>query len=518
MSIRVRIAPSPTGTVHLGLARTALFNWAFARGSGGSFILRVEDTDKSRNSAESQAAIMDGLAWLGLDWDEGPDVGGPCGPYLQSERLASHLEAAERLLASGHVYRDFSTADELDAWRAEQEGAKQRRAYRGRDRDLAPEISAARAAAGEEFAVRFRIDEGQSTFTDMVRGTVTIPHAEIDDWVILRRSGGPGGGPTYNFVVVCDDLAMGISHVLRGEEHLVNTPKQLLLYEALDSAPPLFGHLPLMLGSGGKKLSKRDGHTSVGDYRDLGYPPEAVVNFLALQGWALDGEREVFSVAELQAAFDPRAVSKAGAVFDQDKFMWLAGEYIRAASVAELAQRCAPFVVAAGLTTADDLASRADWWRAVVAQEQERIRLYSEIPERVAYLFADDEAVPYAPKAEKNARRHESRLDTLAAFADFIASFGGAGGAGVAGAAGADGVGGAAVAGGADLPAPAELSDATKAWMAERELPFPAFGQPVRCALTGLPGGPDLFETMVLLGSQKTLARLAAAGARLSTD
>ncbi|HJO26459.1 MAG TPA: glutamate--tRNA ligase [Planctomycetota bacterium] len=488
MSIRVRIAPSPTGSVHLGLARTALFNWAFARGQGGGFILRVEDTDKSRNSAESQAAILDGLAWLGLDWDEGPDVGGPHGPYLQSERLAGHLEMVDRLLSSGDAYRDFSTAEELDAWRAEQQAAKQRRAYRGRDRDLTADESAARAAAGEQYAVRFRIEEGESSFTDLVRGSVTIPHGEIDDWVILRR----GGGPTYNFVVVCDDAAMEISHVLRGEEHLVNTPKQLLLYQALELPAPTFGHLPLMLGSGGRKLSKRDGHTSLGDYRELGYPPEAIVNYLALQGWALDGEREVFSVEELTAAFDPSKVSKAGAVFDQDKFLWLAGEYIRADSVTRLAERCAPFIAAAGLATEEELAERTDWWHSVVAQEQERIRLYSELPGRVAYLFAADAALEYSPKAEKNARRHESCTATLAAFAEFIASFG------------------------AQLPAADALAEATKAWMAERELPFPAFGQPVRCALTGMPGGPDLFETVALLGSERTLARLAAAQERLA--
>jgi glutamyl-tRNA synthetase len=488
MTIRVRIAPSPTGSIHLGLARTALFNWAFARGRGGAFILRLEDTDKARNSAESQAAILEGLAWLGLDWDEGPDVGGACAPYLQSERVDAHLEMSEKLLASGHVYRDFSTPEELGAWRTEQEERKQRVAYRGRDRDLAPAASAERASAGEPFALRFRIEEGESSFADLVRGEVTIPHGEIDDWVIQRR----GGGPTYNFAVVCDDAAMGITHVLRGEEHLVNTPKQLLLYEALGLTPPIFGHLPLMLGSGGKKLSKRDGHTSLGDYRDLGYPPEAIVNFLALQGWAIDGEREIFSVEELISAFDPTKVSKAGAVFDPEKFLWMAGEYIRADSVERLAERCAPFVARAGLTTEEDLAGRSDWWRAVVAQEQERIRLYSELPKRVAYLFADDETLEYVAKAEKNARRHVDRVATLAAFGEFLDAFG------------------------SDLPQAPALAEAARVWMAEGEIAFPAFGQVVRCALTGLPGGPGLFETVVLLGPQRVGARLRSAQTRLA--
>ncbi|MEO0662216.1 MAG: glutamate--tRNA ligase, partial [Planctomycetota bacterium] len=291
--LRVRIAPSPTGTVHLGLCRTALFNWAYAKKRGGTFVLRIEDTDKERSTQESERAILEGLRWLGVEWNEGPDKDGPHGPYRQSERAGMHAEVAERLLSEGHAYRCFCTPEELSELRAAQEARKETPRYDGRYRDLDRAESDRRAAAGEPFALRFRVPDGETTIPDLVRGDVRFDHAEVDDWVMVRTS----GAPTYNFVVVCDDIAMKISHVFRGEEHLVNTPKQVLLYRALELEPPRFGHLPLMLGTDRKKLSKRTGDTALGDYIANGYPREAIVNFLCLQGWALDGETEVFDVA-----------------------------------------------------------------------------------------------------------------------------------------------------------------------------------------------------------------------------
>ncbi|MEC7232881.1 MAG: glutamate--tRNA ligase, partial [Planctomycetota bacterium] len=318
--LRLRIAPSPTGSVHLGLCRTALFNWAYARGRGGAFVLRIEDTDRTRSTAESEAAILEGLRWLGIDWDEGPEVGGPHGPYRQSERVVGHTETVQRLVEAGYAYRCFCSAERLTELREGQEKRKETPRYDGRCRDLDPAESARRAAAGEEFTVRFRVPEGATVFEDLVRGSVRFDHGEIDDWIMLRRD----GSPTYNFVVVCDDVDMRISHVFRGEEHLVNTPKQILLYEALGEAAPRFGHLPLMLGTDRKKLSKRTGDTALGDYVAKGYPRDAITNFLCLQGWALDGETEVFDMATFVERFDIVDVQKAGAVFDPDKFRWLA--------------------------------------------------------------------------------------------------------------------------------------------------------------------------------------------------
>jgi glutamyl-tRNA synthetase len=284
--VRVRFAPSPTGRLHVGGARTALFNWAWARRNGGSFVLRIEDTDARRSLAEHEAEILDGLRWLGTDWDEGPDVGGPHAPYRQSERRARHVEFAERLLAEGRAYRDFAPPPpEPDPDAASDAPTYRASAYRGADRDLDPSVAAERAAAGEACVVRFKVPEGRTAFRDLVRGDVSFDNAEVDDWVMLRTD----GLPTYNLVVVCDDVDMRITCVLRGEEHLVNTPKQLLLYEALGAPPPSFGHLPLMLGTDKKKLSKRTGDTALEDYRDKGYPAPAVLNFLALQGWDLDG-------------------------------------------------------------------------------------------------------------------------------------------------------------------------------------------------------------------------------------
>jgi len=486
-TIRVRIAPSPTGAVHLGLCRTALFNWATARRRGGRFILRIEDTDHDRSTAESESAIIEGLRWLGLDWDEGPDIGGPYAPYRQSERVARHVERAQELLASGHAYRCFCTHERLDAARAAQEERKETPRYDRLCRDLPQAEVQRQLAAGTQFAIRFRVPDGATTFEDTVRGTVTFAHEEVDDWVMVRGV----GGPTYNFVVVCDDIDMRITEVLRGEEHLVNTPKQLLLYAAFEVPAPQFGHLPLMLGPNRKKLSKRHGDTSLGEYRAKGYPREAIVNFLCLQGWALDGATELFDVQTFVERFDAHDVQKAGAVFDFDKFKWLSGEVIRRQPLALVAECCAPFVVDAGLMTAAELRERAAWFERVVAGEQERIQIYGELPGRTAHFFAPDDSVPYAEDAEAGARKHTGRVATLTAFRAWLAS--------------------------QDAAAPAEvLAAGAKAWVTAQGLKLPALFQPLRCALTGMAGGRDLFDVVALLGRERSLARVAAAEARLA--
>jgi len=487
--IRVRFAPSPTGRLHIGGARTALFNWAWARRNGGAFILRIEDTDMERSAPEHEAAILEGLRWLGLEWDEGPDVGGEFGPYRQSERNDSYAAASATLLEAGWSYRCFCPAERLKALREERMQAGQKPGYDGCCRELTSEETDRRAEAGEPCVLRFKVPEGKTAFVDRVRGRVEFDNAEVDDWIMQRSD----GSPTYNFVVVCDDSAMGITLVMRGEEHLTNTPKQVLLYGALGFDPPEFAHLPLMLGKDGKKLSKRTGDTALQDYSEAGFPPEAVVNFLCLQGWALDDKTEVFSAEELLARFDPSDVKKGGAVFDPEKFQWMSGEYIRSDDAERVMGFCAPYVVAAGQIAAEDLESRRAFLLAVVRTEQERIRTYAELPGRIAYLFASDENLEYHPKAVKGAQKHGDAPEFLGAYRAWLAPQLEAG----------------------EIDAEA-LRTASRGWIEEQGRKIPALFQPLRCVLTGEPGGPDLFDVMALLGPERTLGRIERGIERLA--
>jgi glutamyl-tRNA synthetase len=486
--VRVRFAPSPTGKLHIGGARTALFNWAYARRHGGVFLLRIEDTDPERSTKEYELAILDGLRWLGIHWQEGPDVGGPHAPYHQSQRIERHKQRARELSAMGRAYPCFCSRERLEELAQRQEAAKERQGYDGLCRRLDAREVARRVAGGEPHTLRFAVPAGATEFHDHIRGPMRFENHEVEDWVMVRSD----GNPTYNFVVVCDDIDMQISLIMRGEEHLINTPKQVLLYHAFGAALPEFAHLPLMLGTDKKKLSKRTGDTSLQDYRDKGFPPEAVVNFLCLQGWALSGSQEIFSVEELVANFEIKDVNKAGAVFDIEKFLWMAGEYIRRDSVERVAQRCAPHVVRAGLMSAEELALRADWFRAVVSHEKERIRTYGELPARIEYLFVKDEGLVYGEEAEKNARRHANRLTTLAAFRAWLEP---------------------RLAAGADAAA---LREGVKQFQTEQNLKTPQLLQPLRCALSGHASGPDTFEVILLLGAQRTLRRLELAQERLA--
>ncbi len=483
--VRVRFAPSPTGRLHIGGARTALFNWAYARRRGGRFVLRVEDTDRQRSTPEFEQAILDGLSWLGIDWDEGPIVGGDRGPYRQSERREAHLATAGKLAEAGWLYRCFCSPERLASLREEQIARKETAAYDGRCRELTAEECDGRVNAGEAPVLRFRVPAGETRFSDLIRGDVAFQNREVDDWVTVRAD----GSPTYNFVVVCDDAHMAITHVIRGEEHLTNTPKQVLLYRALELEVPEFAHLPLILGQDKKKLSKRTGDTALDDYKDKGFPPEAVLNFLSLQGWALDGETEVFSIDQLASHFDVVDVSKGGSIFDAEKLLWLAGQYLRDEDLDHLVERAGPFLVRAGYLAESELADRAEFVRAAVATVQERSRTYAEVAEQLAYLFVPDDAVEYSEKGEKNARKQGN--DALSAYLPWLTDR-------LAQRASAD-----------------ELRDATKAWVAERGDKMPALFAPLRCALTGAPGGPDLFEVIALLGPERTLARVGAGLERL---
>ena len=324
--VRVRFAPSPTGHLHVGNARTALFNWLFARQKGGAMILRIEDTDLERSEARHEQQIFDDLKWLGIDWDEGPDVGGAFGPYRQSERLAVYREQAERLLREGKAYLCFCSAEELERERQRAIAEHRPQIYSGKCRQLDAAEAAKRRGAGEAAAIRLKIPEHAIRFHDLVHGEVEFQHEAVSDPIIVRST----GMPVYNYVVVVDDVLMKITHVIRGDDHLSNTPKQVALYEALGEAPPEFAHLSTILGADRERLSKRHGATSIANFREMGVLPEALVNYLALLGWAPHGgDREIFSREELLKEFDLRRVTPSPAVFDFDKLYWLNRHYIK---------------------------------------------------------------------------------------------------------------------------------------------------------------------------------------------
>jgi glutamyl-tRNA synthetase len=337
--VRVRFAPSPTGSLHVGGARTALFNWLFARHHGGTFVLRIEDTDRERSTPESERSMIEDLRWLGLDWDEGPDVGGPHGPYRQSERLEIYREAAERLANEGRAYPCFCSDEELERKRREALEAGRPPQYDGTCRRMDPDEARRRREAGEPHVIRFVVPPGEVRFRDRVRGWVSLPHDMVGDFVLLRSN----GMPTYNFAAVVDDGAMGITHVIRGEEHLSNTLRQILLYRALGMEPPEFAHVPLILAPDRSKLSKRHGGSSVGALREAGYLPEAVVNYLALLGWSPASGEEVLDRESLVREFDLDRVSRSPSVFDLGKLDWLGGVHLRRASIETLWPEAEPF-------------------------------------------------------------------------------------------------------------------------------------------------------------------------------
>ncbi|MBW4657950.1 MAG: glutamate--tRNA ligase [Drouetiella hepatica Uher 2000/2452] len=348
MSVRVRIAPSPTGKLHIGTARTAIFNWLFARHHQGTFVLRIEDTDLERSRPEYTENIMEGLTWLGLTWDEGP--------VYQTQRMDLYRQKIQELLDKGLVYRAYDTPEELDAMREAQKANNEAPRYDNRHRHLTPEQRAAFEAEGRKPVIRFRIeDDREISWTDLVRGTVTWKGRDLGgDMVIARAAEGDIGQPLYNFVVVVDDIDMQISHIIRGEDHIGNTPKQILLYEALGAALPLFGHTPLILNTAGAKLSKRDGVTSISDFQKMGYTPEAIANYMTLLGWSPpEGMAEIFSIEEAAANFGFERVNKAGAKFDWDKLNWLNSQYLHAMPIDRLTDLLIPYWEAAGCEVSD---------------------------------------------------------------------------------------------------------------------------------------------------------------------
>ncbi|HZN03720.1 MAG TPA: glutamate--tRNA ligase [Candidatus Polarisedimenticolia bacterium] len=390
-AVRIRFAPSPTGDLHVGNARTALFNWLFARHAGGRFILRIEDTDRERSRPEHERQILADLRWLGLGWDEGMDEGGDGGPYRQSERLPLYREAADRLLGAGAAYRCFCAPALLEEERAREREAGRASLYPGRCRGMAREESDARARGGEAAAIRFDVraaarGDDAVGFEDLVHGTVRVPLDQIGDFVLVRRD----GGPAYNFAVVVDDAAMRITHVIRGDDHLSNTPRQILVARALGVASPRFAHLPLLVAPGGAPLSKREGAVSVRALRDAGYPPEAVLNHLALLGWSPPGGVEVLTREELVAAFDLARVSRSPAVFDRQKLDAIAMRHLQRWDPVRLAAEAAPVLQEAGLLPERLTGDVTAWSESVVGLVSDRLSRLGELPGLLGVVFGFD--------------------------------------------------------------------------------------------------------------------------------
>ncbi len=390
--VRVRFAPSPTGQLHIGGVRTAIYNWAFARSNGGSFILRIDDTDPERSTKENTDAILDALRWLGIDWDEGPEIAGPAGPYFQTQRLEIYQQTLEKMKKDSTVYPCFCSAEELAAKR---EANQKTAGYTGYDRtcrSIDPKEAAQRIANGESHVWRVKVplDRGDIVFHDEVYGECVFSANVIDDFIIMRSD----GTPTYNFTTAVDDALMGITHIVRGDDHLSNTPRQIIVYEALGMKIPTFAHLSMILGSDGKRLSKRHGATSVQAFRDEGYLPEAMLNYLALLGWSLDDKTTIFDTKTLFEHFSLDRINKSSAVFDETKLQWVNSVYIKEMGAAEFIDRATPFLVDAGLTldpsqdTKSNIANNRDWYEAIYPLVAERIKTLKELPEMIKFLFS----------------------------------------------------------------------------------------------------------------------------------
>ncbi|KEI43033.1 glutamate--tRNA ligase [Saccharopolyspora rectivirgula] len=479
--VRVRFCPSPTGTPHVGLIRTALFNWAFARHHGGTLVFRIEDTDASRDTEESYQAILDALRWLGLDWDEGPEVGGPHGPYRQSERRDIYTDIAQRLLEAGELYESFSTAEEIEA-RHREAGRDPKLGYDNYDRDLTEEQKEAFRAEGRKPVLRLRMPDRDITFTDLVRGEITFKAGSVPDPVLVRAN----GYPLYTLTNPVDDALMQITHVLRGEDLLSSTPRQIALYEALQRIgvtdfTPEFAHLPFVMGEGNKKLSKRDPKSNLFHHRERGFLPEGLLNYLGLLGWSIADDRDVFTLDEMVEAFDISRVSANPARFDQKKAEAINAAHLRALAPDDFVERVVPYLIQGGVLPAEPSKDQLAIVRAAAPLVQERLVVLSDAVGMMGFLFAGEDFAPEPASAEK----------ALGEGAEPV------------------------------LRAAIEALEAIPAWTAgniERALkesvveglgikPRKAFA-PVRVAVTGRTVSPPLYESMELLGREVSLRRL----------
>lgn len=412
-TVRVRFAPSPTGYVHVGNARTALFNWLFARNHGGVYVLRIEDTDAERSKPEYERQLMDDLRWFGLDWDEGPDRGGGVGPYRQSERSAIYAEYAEKLIAQGDAYYCFCSAEQLEAERQEELKAGRQPRYSGRCRKLAAEEVLRRRGAGEPAAVRLKIVESSFFWHDRVHGPTSISSDVVGDPILVRSE----GLPAYNYAVVIDDHLMQISHVIRGDDHISNTPRQLALYRALGWEPPEFAHLSTILGADRTRLSKRHGATSMESFREMGVLPEALRNYLALLGWSpADGKTEILSPEELVAQFSLDHITKSPAVFDNDKLNWLNRHYMKQCAPRRLAELALPYLQAAGLVGALPGSDIFAWVERVLDAVMKNVSLLSELPSATNIIFEFDPQQAVATPEFQELLASPAAVEVLKAF------------------------------------------------------------------------------------------------------
>jgi glutamyl-tRNA synthetase len=504
--VRVRFAPSPTGKLHIGGARTAIYNWAFARHNGGSFILRIEDTDPERSTAENTAQILRSLRWLGLDWDEGPEVGGDFGPYLQTERFATYRKALERLKERDAVYPCFCSPETLATKR---EAALAAKTYAGYDRScraIPSEVARARIEAGEPHTWRLKIpqDRGDVIFEDLVFGKTRIPITQLDDFILVRTD----GTPTYNYVVCIDDMLMEITHVIRGDDHLSNTPKQILVYEALGATLPRFAHLSMILGADGKRLSKRHGATSVEAYRDAGYLSEALLNYLALLGWSLDDRTTIFGSDVLVEHFSLERISKNPAIFDEGKLAWVNAEYLKNLGAPAFIDALLPSLRVYGFTREGavgydsemtlrfgtsatpesverDVAQNRSWYEGIYPLIAERIKTLEQAIPMIAYLFSGDSVVLDEASVEA-CLRVEGANEVLAEAARLL--------------------------GDSHLRwEAAELEGALRTIPEKCARKPKVVFQAIRVAICGNKVSPPLFESLELLGRSRSLARIDAA-------
>lgn len=478
--LKVRFAPSPTGPFHIGGARSALFNWLVARHADGTFLVRIEDTDLKRSTKESEENIKDSLKWLGMNWDEGIDVGGPHGPYRQTERLNLYKKEVQRLLDEGKAYYCYCSAEELEKSRKAQLDAGKTPIYDEHCRHLTEEEKARYEAEGRKPVVRLKVrKDGVFAFDDMVRGHVEFQAAGVGDFIIMKSD----GIPVYNFAVVIDDAFMEVTHVIRAEEHLSNTPRQLAIYEALGYKPPKFGHISLILGEDHKKMSKRHGATSVTEYRNMGYLPEAVVNYLALLGWTPKGEQEIFTEEELIKQFSMKRVSSNDAVFDINKLNWINFQYMKKLDADQLYDLIVPFLVKAGYVDAAVSEEKKDWLEKVIWFMKDHIYFAGQAAEELKFFFEDmpkitDEDVLAIMKAETSGQLLRAFIENLKALPSF------------------------------DQDA---IKKCFNACMKAQGIKGKAAYEPTRIALTGVTQGPGMFEMMELFGREKTMDRLEAA-------
>jgi glutamyl-tRNA synthetase len=474
---RLRFAPSPTGYLHVGGARTALFNWLYARKFGGEFLLRIEDTDKARSTDESTRAIFEGMEWLGLDWDNGV--------VYQGANLARHQADAKRLLENGTAYRCFCTAAELDERRREAEARKEAFRYDGRCDRLPRDEVERRVAAGIPFVIRFRVPEGTTEWDDMVHDRIAFPNKDIDDFVILRSD----GTPIYNLAVVSDDIDMGITIVMRGDDHISNTPKQIQLYRALGAPLPTFAHLPMIHGLDGKKLSKRHGATAVGDYQHYGLLPGAMLNFLALLGWSPGGDREVMTIPEMIELFSVDGLQKKAAVFDPKKLEWMNGQHLSMIPLEELEPRVTPAIVAARLATEEELVERREWYMSLLDLLRVRSRTIDDIVRQAGPYFLEN--IEYDPAAvAKNWKDPAEAKSMLLATRDALAA----------------------------VPdwKPEPLEAALRSLAEARGVAAGKVFQPLRVALTGMTVSPGIFEMLIQMGRDLSIKRIDNAVATLA--